>query len=96
MGIIFNPLNDHLTDLIAVPVIASLGLTFQRMVMNKPNACCLKAGHVLFIIVYTAFVFEFWLPRHSVKYTADAWDVLMYFLGGVFFWFVMNRPLRRV
>lgn len=36
-------------------------------------------------------LFETILPRYSSNYTADPIDVLMYFLGGGFYWLVMMK-----
>ncbi|MBC7744058.1 MAG: hypothetical protein H7096_03065 [Flavobacterium sp.] len=93
LEISFIGFNSYLTDLISVPIIANLGLTFQRVFVTKSNTYRLKAGHVLFIVAYTSLIFEILLPRFSAKYTADMVDILMYVFGGLFFWQFMNRPL---
>jgi hypothetical protein len=36
-------------------------------------------------------VFEWYMPKHYSRYTADIWDVVMYIFGGLFFGLVMNR-----
>lgn len=87
-------LNGHLTDLLAVPVLANLGLWFQRILMVKRSTYILKFGHVLFIVIYVSVVFEWLLPKyHPEKFTGDWFDVLLYILGGVFFFMRMNKPL---
>jgi hypothetical protein len=86
-------LNGYLTDAFAIPVIANLGLWFQRVVIYKTNFYVLSAWHVVFIVVYVSVVFEGILPWLSVKYTADWMDVALYGVGGVFFYFVMNKPV---
>ena len=87
--------NGHFTDFLAVPVIANLGLWFQRVFIIKNDAYLLKAGHVIFIIIYLSVVFEWFLPKHYPrKFTGDWVDVLLYILGGLFFYWRMNRPLQ--
>lgn len=89
-------LNGHLTDFLAVPVIANLGLWFQRILMGKRSMYVLKPGHMVFIVLYLAVVFEWILPvYHPEIFTGDWIDVLLYIIGGLFFFFVMNKPLQQ-
>ena len=86
-------LNGYITDAFAIPVIANLGLWFQRVFIYKSNYYVLSAWHVVFIVLYVTVVFEGLLPWLSVKYTADSIDVVLYVIGGVFFYLVMNKPV---
>lgn len=92
LGLTIPYFNDYLTDLLAVPVIASLGLAFQREFVERSNAWCFKPGHLVFIVAYTSLLFELFLPNYSDAFTADLMDVVMYITGGLFFWGIMNRP----
>ena len=85
--------NSYLTDLFAVPVIATLGLWFMRTAIIKTNLYRLSAGQVLFIVAYLSLVFEVILPHYFSQYTADYMDVLMYVLGGLFFYKKMNKAV---
>lgn len=87
-------LNGHLTDLLAVPILANLGLWFQRNLVGKRSIYVLKPGHVIFIVIYTSIVFEGLLPKYDpAKFTGDWLDVLLYIFGGIFFLWKMNKPL---
>ena len=85
--------NGYIDDLFAIPVIANLGLWFQRTLIIKNNYYVLSPWHIAFIVVYVALVFEWLLPHFSNAYTADWADILLYAVGGVFFYWVMNRPV---
>ena len=87
-------LNGYLTDAFAIPVIANLGLWFQRNIIYKSTKYTLSVGHVVFIVTYVSIVFELVLPLYSNKYTRDWLDVVMYVGGGIFFFKVMNKPLK--
>ncbi|MVN22492.1 hypothetical protein [Mucilaginibacter arboris] len=88
-------LNGHLGDFLAVPVIANLGLWFQRIFIAKRSTYVLKPGHVIFIVLYLSIAFEWLLPTyHPEIFTADWTDVLLYIIGGCFFFKWMNRPLE--
>ena len=88
-------LNGYLDDAVAIPVIASLGLWFQRVFIYKNNYYVLAPGHVAFIVIYVSLIFEGLLPLLSKNYTADWIDVLLYITGGLFFFRVMNKPLMK-
>jgi hypothetical protein len=89
-------INGFLTDAFAIPVIANLGLWFQRVFIYKSNYYVLSVWHVIFIVVYVSVVFEGILPWFSLKYTADWIDVALYCVGGIFFCFFMNKPVLEV
>jgi hypothetical protein len=85
--------NGYVTDVFAIPVIANLGLWFQRVVLRKDNRYVLTKEQILFIVIYVSLVFELLLPHISKIYTGDWIDVLMYVIGGLFFYKVMNKPV---
>lgn len=89
-------INGYIDDAVAIPVIANLGLWFQRVVIIKSSYYVLSKWHVVFITGYVALIFEGLLPWLSKAYTADWIDVLLYIIGGVFFYKVMNEPLLEV
>jgi hypothetical protein len=86
-------INGYINDAAAIPVIANLGLWFQRVFMIKNNYYVLAPGHIIFIVVYVILLFEVLLPSLSIIYTADWVDALLYMAGGLFFYKVMNKPL---
>lgn len=89
-------LNSYFTDFFAVPVITNTGLWLQRVFIIKNNYYVLSPLQVTFMVVYISVLFEGLLPRLSKIYTADWLDVLLYCLGGLFFYFVMNTPVVAV
>jgi len=89
-------INSYLTDIFAVPVIANLGLWLQRVLIIKNNYYVLSPGQVVFMVIYISVTFEGLLPAISKTYTADWIDVLLYGVGGLFFYWVMNKPLLEV
>jgi len=89
-------INGYIDDLIAIPVIAALTLCFQRVFIFHNNHYVLATGHVIFITAYVTLVFEVLLPLFSKRYTADWVDVLLYIIGGVFFYRVMNGGVLEV
>ena len=65
----------------------------MRVVVIRSNYYVLSPWKVFFIVAYVSLVFEVLLPLLSKRYTGDWIDALLYVIGGVFFYFVMNKPL---
>lgn len=86
-------INGYIGDALAIPVIANLGLWFQRVFIIRSNYYVLGIKHVVFIVIYVSLVFEGLLPLLSKTFTADWIDVLLYTIGGLFFYLVMNKPV---
>jgi len=89
-------INGYITDVFAIPVIATLALCFQRVVVFKSNFYTLSKWHVVFITAYVSLIFEVLLPGLSKTYTGDWVDVLLYIVGGLFFYRVMNKPVVEI
>ena len=89
-------INSYICDAFAVPVIGNLALWFQRVFIIKNNYYVQSAAQVMFLVVYMSLFFEWLLPMVSKIYTADWRDVLLYCIGGVFFYFVMNKPVLAI
>ena len=86
-------LNGYIDDLLAIPVIANMGLWFQRVFMIRNNYYVLSPWHVIFIVIYVSVLFELVLPSFSKTYTGDWIDVTLYMVGGIFFYKIINKPI---
>ncbi|MBS1521875.1 MAG: hypothetical protein JST50_12810 [Bacteroidetes bacterium] len=86
-------LNGYIDDLLAIPVLANLGLWFQRVFVIRNNYYVLSPWHVAFIVIYVSVLFELTLPYYSKTYTGDWIDVILYLAGGLFFYKIINRPI---
>ncbi|MBO9729241.1 MAG: hypothetical protein J7623_11445 [Chitinophaga sp.] len=88
-------LNSYLTDFIAVPAMAHVTLTITRQYIIRNNVYTYPLSYLLFIAGYTAFIFEWLLPHYSPKYTSDVWDVVAYFGGSLFYYYVHGNRLAK-
>ncbi|MFP3597671.1 hypothetical protein [Chryseobacterium sp. SIMBA_029] len=80
-GIFIPFVNNHLTDLMTIPMYAYLIEYMMNQVLGfhwKPD---LK--FVLTSAVYLSFLFEVICPLLSNRFTGDIFDVLAYFAGGM-------------
>lgn len=89
-GVLVPFVSNYFTDLLAVPIICNLALAFQRRFVESAGYR-FKPGHIIFVVAYTAIVFEWLMPQLTTCYTADWVDVVLYGLGGLLFWFLMNK-----
>jgi len=89
-------INGYIDDAFAIPVIANISLWFMRVIVIKNNYYVLSPRQVIFIVIYVSIVFEVLLPNISKAYTADWIDVLLYAIGGIFFYRVMNRGVSEI
>lgn len=86
-----NIIQFYLLDCLAVPVLANLGLWFLRFILQN-DLLVLKPWHLLFVIFSVSLFFEILMPIYKpYRYTADIYDVICYFFGGLFFWLVINK-----
>jgi len=85
-----NPIQFYLADLLAVPVTATLGLWLMKHI-SRWSEYMLKRWHVIYVVALFCTVFEMLLPMVMQRYTGDIIDVVMYIIGGLFFWKMMNK-----
>lgn len=83
------PIQFYLIDLIAVPILGTLSLAFYKWIL-KDQSVKLAIWHICFLLFGLTIVFEVLLPKNNSRYISDFWDVVMYALGALFFFFVMN------
>lgn len=85
-----NLIQFYLTDLLAIPVVGTLGLWFMRWVLNQ-KSFVLSYPQVLWIVLLFSCSFEMILPLFMDRYTGDPIDIGLYIIGGLFFLGVMNK-----
>ena len=84
-------LNNWLTDFVFVPVIAHVALVFTRRYIVHNPAYRYPLSYLLFAALYVSFVYEWLFPHYHFHTVGDPLDVVAYFAGGVFYFFVHQR-----
>jgi hypothetical protein len=82
--------HSYLDDLLAIPVILGITLQIYRKIHPKKSTFLFTRIQILVAIIYVSVVFELILPRFSTTYTTDFLDVICYFVGGIYFYFLIN------
>lgn len=83
-------LSEYGADVLAMPVVLTLSLVGIRASKASRRNWRFTWLHILFGILYFAFLFEWLFPRIDDRTTADPWDVLAYAVGGLLFGLLMN------
>ena len=81
----------YLNDLIIMPLVLTSGLNTVWLIKNDKNIR-LSVWVVFSVFAFYAFYFEYYLPEHNERYTADLYDVLCYGIGSVIFYFLQKLP----
>lgn len=90
-----NPIlyvNSWLTDFVFLPLVFHIGhfvttsFYFKNKVKFRYNLATL-----LLAATYAAIIMEVVAPRFSARYTGDVWDIVMYYLGTLFYYYVHQK-----
>lgn len=86
-------INNYLNDFLIIPITLTICLYVLRFTRNN------KTYKIpVFIIGYLCILFSVFfekiMPGISERYTSDTLDVLVYFLGGLWFLFLQNNKLH--
>ena len=90
LGIEFT--DGHFSDLFFIPLLMT-SVKIYRWLFNLSFRMGKK--EVLIAVVYSVIVFELLLPTISESYVRDFFDVLAYFLGGVFYINFISKGFNR-
>ena len=80
--------NNWLTDFVFVPLIAHISFVFGSVILKTHGSFKYPFYQILSVSLFTAIVFEGILPYYTNYNTVDFCDVLAYFAGGIFYYFV--------
>ncbi len=79
-------INNYVNDFLIIPIVLIICLFVLRW-SRGDKSYKIPIGVVLLICVFYSVFFEYFLPKFYPRYTADIVDVLLYFVGGVvFYW----------
>ena len=83
---------NYLNDLLCIPIVLKVCQYVIRYIKSDITIR-LSMLQILTICLGYAFYFEWYLPLHNPRYTADGIDILMYFMGGLFFYGIERYSL---
>ncbi|MFD0796245.1 hypothetical protein ACFQZJ_02140 [Maribacter chungangensis] len=86
---LYHPINNYLNDLLCMPIVLKLCQYAVRSIKRDEHLNIPVKLSVTVTILY-AIYFEVLLPKFNDRYTADFIDVILYFIGLVFFIWMEN------
>jgi len=85
--------NNYLNDLLCMPIVLKLCQYAIRFIKkDKHIVIPIKISFTLTVLY--AIYFELLLPKFTNRYTADFIDVILYFIGLLFYIWIENMPIR--
>lgn len=89
---VFNTelLSSYLDDVLIVPIAMGISMVIQRFFILKNQSFSYSKWSVVCVCVFFAIAFEVIIPKFSIHYHSDKFDLLAYALGGLIFYLVIN------
>jgi hypothetical protein len=84
-------IHAYMDDLICLPIVLNIALFIFRKFIYGSGQYCFPVFFIITAVLMFSLAFEIILPSRSAVYTADAWDILAYSIGGIFFHLHFNR-----
>ena len=85
-------INNYINDFLIIPIVLSVCLFVLRQTKSDSNFR-ISVAIIMYVVVLYMLFFELIMPKLSVRYTADFFDLLMYSLGGLWFWFLQKKTI---
>lgn len=87
LNITLPSLIDHyVNDFLCLPIVLGL-ISFVIRWLKKDAKYRFPFAFNIFMASYYSFYFEYYLPKHNLRYTTDWIDVLLYFSGALTYFF---------
>ena len=83
--------NNYLNDLLCMPIVLKICQYAVRFI-KKDKHINIPVKISLVLTILYALYFEFLLPKFNARYTTDFIDVILYFMGFMFFLWIENEP----
>lgn len=84
-------LNNWLTDLVFVPIIVHVASITGSFLFNKGKPHGYPLYQIWLISAIVSLLFEYLMPSYTDYNTGDPYDVIAYFMGGLFY-FLFHQP----
>ena len=84
--------NNYVNDFLIIPIVLIVSLYVLRWSRNDANYQ-ISIGAILYLCSFYAVIFEYVLPKFHPRYTADIIDVVLYFMGGIIFYYLQKHSV---
>ncbi len=80
----------YLNDFLIIPIVLTICL-FSIRFLKKDERFTIAKVYILYLCVCYAIFFEWYMPKHTERYTQDLVDVLLYFSGGTVYYLLQRN-----
>ena len=87
--------NNYGNDLLYLPLVLG-AIEFLIRRLKRDSSFKLSLGFVIFLACAYSIYFEYYLPKVDARYTSDCIDVILYFVGGIAYFFIGNKRKHTV
>ena len=87
--------NNYANDLLYLPLVLG-AIEFIIRCVKRDSSFRLPLCFVIFLAISYSIFFEYYLPKVNSRYTADWIDVVLYFVGGIVYFFIGNKRKHTV
>ena len=84
-------IHNYLNDFLIIPIVLYTCLLFLKWSRNDKNFI-ISLPIIVYVCCMYSILFEFIFPKYLSRYTADFVDVLLYFVSGIIFYILQNKP----
>ena len=86
---------NYANDLLYLPLVLG-AIEFLIRRLKRDSSFKLSLGFVIFLAWAYSIYFEYYLPKVDARYTSDCIDVILYFVGGIAYFFIGNKRKHTV
>ncbi|MGG8497896.1 hypothetical protein ACQY1Q_15900 [Tenacibaculum sp. TC6] len=79
----------YVNDLLIVPIVLTICLFVIRK-LKRDSKYQLHFIYVMYVSLGYSVFFEYYLPSFHQRYTYDSIDILLYFVGGILFYYLQK------
>lgn len=88
-------LRNHLNDFLYIPIVLIICLIAIRTLKKQPEFE-LNLGMICGMVIFSSVIFEYVAPFYFSHTTGDWLDVVMYVLGGGFYYYFQEKRVTKV
>ena len=77
----------YVKDFLCMPIVLGICLICLQL-LEKDRYFTIKFLPIFILTIWYSIYFEAILPQYMQRYTSDWWDVFLYFLGAIAFYFL--------
>ncbi len=82
--------NNYVNDFLCMPIVLFV-CRFAVRKLRSDRHLQLSLPLIFTVTLYYALYFEYYLPTVNLRYTADPFDVILYFSGSLYFYLMENK-----